>query len=375
MTVATDIANLKKRMASAEQTLINIVAKNKLRDGRIDAVTTEVESAHARISAVETRMAKLEEEMALCPFRTSGEDDTELTEVENLYLYGAGDSNQTFAYKLFTGVADPYTTDEWSGTVLIGSGVHDVTFNYCTFDTCSTAGYNTFKAITEGGTIERITFNHCLFKSAGRMACEINERESGHIGDFTFTYCTFEPSASETFSCDGETTDGPLTVSHCVFGGGGLPVSGGNRDWPQNIEFADWSDITCTNSIFYKTGQNPSSPYNGNNWNLRGDASGWVINDNFVYGDTEFTDALAAAAGCPHGSDFGSGSGLTPDSEVLCATNLSGGDWSNNYFYVPDYIGASYMSSCSNIDFDGSTWAGPGANNHAESGCSGISYT
>ncbi len=319
--------------------------------------------AEQRFADIEARLAALEGvEPPPDPPPPPPPPPSGLTVVENLVLK-SGESGLAFDHKRFTGVYDPYNTHEWSGTVFIGKA-SNITFTDCVFDTCTHAGYNTFKVITEGATVSDIRFVRCLFRSAGRMAVEINHR-GGRIGPFSFSYCTFEPSCSEPFSIDGNCES--LVLDHCVFGGGGYPRVGGNLTWTQNCELADLTKVTATNNLFCTS--------KGAQLNMRGDAAQWVLSDNQVLADAPYTDALATAHGCPSSGDFPNGSGIVQGTaaNTVYARGVIGGSYPRNRITNKNAWSIAYLDGCQNMDWRTSTWSGPNATPYL-TGCSGLLF-
>jgi hypothetical protein len=314
-------------------------------------------------------------------------------EVADLYLH-SGENGTTYSYKRFTGGTG--TDESFMATVML-CDCHDITFDHCIFEACSVtassgagSGYkvgNDLKIYTTGH-VYNIYFNNCLFRSAYRMGAEINGRGTGsrYYNNVNFSYCTFEPSQSEPISYDDDTgNSGSCTVDHCVLGGAGFDMTGrGGYDlgYHQNLELNNVGAIgklmTVSNNTLYCTATDM--------FNLQMDVAkiandcGWVFTNNTLRGDQEFTDARAAALGCPSGSDFSSGSGITPIGNLICGYNFRGGSWSGNTFVNGNSNVASWMSGCVNVHMTGSSWSGTNTT-HTDTtpdvpvSCTGMQYT
>jgi hypothetical protein len=311
-----------------------------------------------------------------------------LTSVADFYLDG-GESSLTYNYKRFTGNGSGSNDPDVAGTVLL-TKCHDITFNYCVFDSCTADNGsgkcgNTLKIFT-GATpasgnfsVYNITFNNCLFRSAYRMGAEINGRGSYGYNNVDFNYCTFEPSTSEPVSYDDDTgLSGGCTFDHCVLGGGGLVKAGGqDLGYHQNFELnnvgASGRLMTVTNNIFFAS--------EGDNWNLQMASAaadcGWVFSGNNVRGGTPYTDALAAAAGCPTSGDFAAGSGLVQsgDSNSMLCVNVRGGSWGANEVTNDNGWAITYFAGCQSMDLSAIDWLGDNNTTHGDGGGnSGITY-
>jgi len=240
-----------------------------------------------------------------------------------------------------------------SGLIYIQGASYNITFKNCIIGTNQDGVGNGVKLVDAGAGMHDITFDHCTFKYQPRMGFECIGREVGSATGYrriNVTNCTFDAGAGEAISYDDENgTAGSCTVSGNVVAGAGVGTS---YAYAKVFEINGTHNMTVTDNYF-GAGRDGILNFQMRDTN----PTGWVFSNNIV-------DATHIAAGIT--VDYGI-------AQPLCANKVYGGTFANNVITNLSSWNISYIADCHNMDWRATTWLGPN-NVPYQTGSSGNLY-
>jgi len=234
-----------------------------------------------------------------------------------------------------------------SGLIYIQGASYNITFKNCVIGTNQDGVGNGVKLVDTGAGMHDITFDHCTFKYQPRMGFEVNgraDRSEGGTGGKSYnninvTNCTFEASAGEAISYDDDTAGkanraGTCTVSGNLVKGAGV---GNTYQYGQVFEINGNHDMIVTGNTFY-AGRDGIL-----NLHMRDTAAcGWVFSNNVV-------DATKVATGIT----------VSGIAQPLYADSVYGGTFAGNTITNLDSWNIAYITDCHNMDWRTTKWLGP----------------
>ena len=245
---------------------------------------------------------------------------------------------------------------DMSGLVLITGASYNLTFRNCTFATNQDGVGNGVKIFDTGAGIHDISFESCTFRYQPRMGFEVNGRvqENGNktgpaYQRIRLVNCTFDASAGEAISFDDDSAALPNRAGDCVISGCHIAGAGVGTKYAygQTFEINGTHNVTVTNNWF-GAGRDGMC-----NLQMRDTSpSEWVFSGNTW-------DATSVPAGVTRGT-FGQFVGFS----------CYGGTFADTIINANPYWTWAYLSGCHDMDFRGCTISGTNRTPY-QTGCSG----
>jgi hypothetical protein len=230
-----------------------------------------------------------------------------------------------------------------SGVIYIDGATHNVTFRDCVIGTNQDGVGNGVKIVDSGRGMHDITFDHCTFRYQPKMGFECIGRadpaEGGTGGRgyqrVDILHCTFEPGAGQAISYDDDYSD-VKPAGHCLVAynrvlGGGV---GDSYQYGSVIENNGVHDMTWQNNYF-GAGRDSIVNLSG-----RDDKSLNMVSKGNVY------DASYVAPG------------IQPHNQMILMRDIAGGvTFADRIINDPStYDGVwAYLSNCNGVDFGASS--------------------